>query len=235
MTFLSILRDNNDLQCEPSIQPDFFPDLNLDHIVDAITRRKQEYNLNPFFWSSLRDAQTIRYRQEVMQDLEHEPIMGGIKAFAESMSIVRRYLALAEKLDFEYHRKGWILEAALLYCDAVTALARHLAATPLRSRGLLAFRQYLERYVQSTAFQSLAIEGQQVKQALADVTYCVIIESGKFKVKRYEEEADYSLEVEKAFEKFKQSDAQSYLVQLPERAGMSHIEAKILEFVVRLT
>jgi len=235
MGFLSILcHKKDDLQFEPSTRPDFFPDLNLDQIVDAITRRKQEYNLNPFFWSSLRDAETIRYRQEVMQDLEHETIMGDIKAFAERMATVRRYLALAEKLDFDEHKKGWILEAALLYCDAVTALARHLADTSPRSRGLLAFREYLERYVQSTAFQSLTVEGQQVKRALAEVTYCAIIETGKFKVKWYEGELDYSLEVEKAFEKFKQSDAQSYLVQLPERAGMSHIEAKILEFVARL-
>jgi DNA mismatch repair protein MutS len=31
------------------------------------------------------------------------------------MSTVRRYLALAEKLDFDYHKKGWMLEAALVY------------------------------------------------------------------------------------------------------------------------
>ncbi len=80
MGFLSILcHKKDDLQFEPSTRPDFFPDLNLDRIVDAITRRKQEYNLNPFFWSSLRDAETIRYRQEVMQDLEHETIMGTSK------------------------------------------------------------------------------------------------------------------------------------------------------------
>jgi len=234
MALLSILGDNDGLQLETSTQPDCFPDLNLDQIVDAITRPKQEYNLKAFFWSSLRNAETIRYRQEVMRDLEHETFMGDIKAFAQRMTIVRRYLALVEKLDFNYHKKGWILEAALVYCDAVTALARHLADTPLKSRGLLAFREYLERYVRSTTFQSLATEGQQVKRALAEVTYCVIIESGKFKVKQYEGETDYSLEVEQAFEKFKQSDAQDYLVQLPERAGMSHIEAKILEFVARL-
>ena len=234
MALLSILRDKEELELETSTQPDYFSDLNLDQLVDTITRRKQEYNLKPFFWSSLRDAQTIRYRQEVMRDLEHETIMRDIKAFAERMTTVRRYLALVEKLDFEYHRKGWILDAVLVYCDAVTVLARDLADTVLKSRGLLAFREYLEGYIQSTAFQSLATEGQQVKRALAEVTYCVIIEIGKFKVKWYEEEADYSLEVEKVFEKFKQSDAEDYLVQLPERAGMSHIEAKILEFVARL-
>jgi DNA mismatch repair ATPase MutS len=234
MALLSVLRNNDDRPSDPVTQPDCFPDLHLDQIVDAMTRPRQEYNLKPLFWSPLRAAETIRYRQDVMRDLEQDTLMDHINVFAERMRTVRRYLALVEKLDVGYHRKGWILEAALVYCDAVTALARHLAATPLRSRGLMAFQAFLERYVQSTAFHSLTLEGQQVKRALAEVTYCLIIESGKFKVKRYEGEADYSREVEKTFEKFKQSDVQRYLVQFPERAGMSHIEAKILEFVARL-
>jgi DNA mismatch repair ATPase MutS len=234
MALLSVLRDNDDLPPEPAMQPDCFPDLHLDQIVDAMTRPRQEYNLKPLFWSPLRDPETIRYRQDVMRDLEQDPLQEQINVFAERMRTVRRYLALVEKLEVAYHRQGWILEAALVYSDAVLALARHLAATPLRSRGLLAFRHYLERYVRSMAFQTLNIEAQQVKQALAEITYCVRIEPGRFQVKRYEEEIDYSLEVEQTFAKFKQSDAQHYLVQLPERGGMSHIEAKILEFVARL-
>jgi len=234
MASLNILGDKNGLLGETTRQPDFFPDLNLDQIVEAIAKPRQEYNLQPFFWSPLRDTQTIRYRQEVFQDLENELIMKHIEVFADSMRVVRRYLALMEKLNFDYHKKGWFLEAALVYCDAVTILARHLVDTPLRSRGLSAFQEYLQRYIQSPAFQSLSADGQQAKRALGEIKYCVIIESGKFKVKQYEGEAEYTREVEKTFEKFKQSEAENYLVSLPERSGMSHIEAKSLEFVARL-
>ncbi len=234
VVFLSILYGRDDFQLETTSQPDFFSDLHLDQIVDAITKPKQEYDLKPFFWTPPGDAETVRYRQEVMRDLENERVMERVKAFSESMSMVRRYLELADKLDFEHHRKGWMLEATLVYCDAVVALAGHLADLPLRSRGFLALREYLQRYIHSAAFQSLATEAQQVREALSEVRYCVIIGSGKFKVKRYEGETDYSPEVEKTFAKFKQKDTQDYVVKLPERAGMSHIEAKILEFVARL-
>lgn len=234
MVFNSILGNTDGSPFETTRQPDSLPDLNLDYIIGALTTSRQEYNLKPFFWTPLRDVETIRYRQEIMQDLENETIMGGIKAFAGHMSLVRRYLAMVEKLDFDYHKKGWILEAAIVYCDAVTALVRHLADVPCRSRGLSAFREYLERYVQSPAFCSLTTESQQIKKDLAAVRYCVIVESGKFKVKRYEEEEEYSSEIEKTFEKFKQGGASHDPMKFPEQSGMSHIEAKILEFVARL-
>lgn len=234
MVSLSILHYHDGLQTEATSQPDFFPDLNLDQVVEAITKPGQEYNLQPFFWTPLRDAQAVRYRQEVFQDLEKAPILEAIKQFAEGMRVVRRYLAMMEQLNFADHRKGWLLEAALVYCDTVTTLARHLVDLPLRSNGLSAFREHLTTCIQSPAFRSLATDSQHVKNALAAIKYSVIIESGKFRVKRYEGEVDYSSEVEHVFSKFKQRDAQDYLVHLPERAGMSHIEAKILEFVARL-
>ncbi len=234
MTFLSILFSMDSVEDEIREQPQFFPDLNLDQIVDAIVAPKREYDLKPFFLMPLRNVDTISYRQEVMRDLENEFLLARVKEFAERMNTMRRYLAMIEKLDFDYHKKGWFLEAALVYCRAVIALAHDLESVDLESRGLLSFREYMERYIHSSAFQELAREVEQVKDALSEVTYCVIIHSGKFKVKRYEEETDYSLEIEKTFAKFKQGAAEDYLVRFPERTGMSHIEATILGFVARL-
>ncbi len=231
---VSILFDKDVSLAQAVAQPDCLHDLNLDQLIDAITGPKQEYDLTPFFYTPLRDPDTVRYRQEVMRDLENESLIEHIKAFSKGMSTVRRYLGMAEKLDFEYHRMGWTLEAALVYCDTVMAVSPHLATDSLRSRGLRAIREYVEQYVSSPSFQVLASEARQVKQALEEVQYSVIIEGGKFRVKRYEGEAEYGIEVEKTFEKFKQTDAQDYLKRIPERSGMSHIEAKILEFVVKL-
>jgi len=234
MNFRGILFSKDGIQDEAMQQPVFFSDLNLDQVIDAITAPKQEYNLKPFFYASNRDIETISYRQEVMRDLEDETLMTHIKTFAERMSTVRRYMAMAEKLDFDHHKKGWFLEAVLIYCNTVTILARDLGCVDLESRGLLAFREYVTNYVHSQEFQSLAANAKQVKKALSEVKYCVIIQSGKFKVKRYQRETDYSIDVEKIFEKFKQGAVEDYLVKIADRTGMSHIEAKILEFVIRL-
>jgi DNA mismatch repair ATPase MutS len=236
MTFHSILFKNTEerIKNETVGAPGFFRDLNLDQIIDAITAGKQEYHLKPFFYMPLHDVEAIRYRHEVMQDMEDEMLMVHIEAFAQKMIIVRRYLALVEKLDFNYHKKGWFLEAALVYCDAVTGLARDLSLADLKSRGFLAFQEYMTNYVHSRGFQSLLAEAQAVKGELSSVKYGLIIQSGKFSVRKYEGETDYTVAVEKIFEKFKQGAVEDYRVKLYEGSGMNHIEAKILEFVARL-
>lgn len=236
MTFRSILFETTEdsVKDESVEQPAFFADLNLAQVIDAITTRKKEYNLKPFFYTPLSDVETIGYRHQVMQDMEDASLMAQINTFAEKMIYIRRYLALVEKLDFHYHKRGWFLEAALVYCDAVTELARHLNQADLESRGLLALREYVTRYVQSPEFKSLMNDAHRVKGGLSNVKYSVIIQIGKFKVRRYEGETDYSVEVEKTFEKFKQGAVKDYRLDLDRRSGMNHIEAQILDFVARL-
>jgi DNA mismatch repair protein MutS len=234
MTFCSILSDKDNLQKETAKQPEFFPDLNLDQVIDAITARKQDYNLKPFFYDHLRDAATIYYRHEVMRDLESNELTTHIKAFAEKMVRVRRYLGMVEKLDFHHHKQGWFLESVLVYCEATNHLYHDLEQLDLKSRGLLAFREYVTAYTHSHPFQALQKEAQKVKSGLSNVKYSVIIQGGRFSVRKYEGETDYSVEVLQTFEKFKQGAANNYLSDLHEGSGMNHIEAKILEFVALL-
>ena len=51
MPFCSILYETDPLPQLPDRvpAPDFFVDLNLDQVVAAITARRDEYNLQPFF------------------------------------------------------------------------------------------------------------------------------------------------------------------------------------------
>ncbi|MCA2000696.1 MAG: DNA mismatch repair protein MutS [Chloroflexi bacterium] len=236
MTFHSILfrKPNNITKQETVEEPDFFPDLNLDQVINSITGGRQEYNLKPFFYAPLRDADDIAYRHEVMQDLENGNLLEKIQSFASKMTVVRRYLALVKKLDFNYHKKGWFLEAAEAYCEAVTELAHNLELADLKSRGFSAFREYVRSHIQSGRFTSLLVEAKKVKADLSTVKYCIIIKEGAVKVRRYEQETDYSVEVEKIFEKFKRGAVKDYRIQTYKGTGMNHIEAQILDFVAKL-
>lgn len=234
MTFHSILFDVDDIQKETLVEPDYFIDLNLNQVIDAIAERKKEYNLKPFFYTPLRRLETIMYRHDVMRDIEDENLRTYINAFAEKMIIMRRYLGLANRLDFRPHKQGWFLEAALVYCEAVVTFTESLRQADKQSKGFLGLQNYLINYVQSPAFQSLQKTAQDVKHELSQVQYSIVIQNDGFYVKKYENEIDYSIEVEKTFEKFKQGAVKSYLADIYSGAGMNHIEAKALEFVTLL-
>lgn len=237
MKFNSImfLKEDDRTRCEKALEPpDFFSDLNLDQVVDAITAGREQYDLKPFFNLPLSDIDTIVYRQEIARDLEDKALLERIKSFAQEMTTVRRYLAMIEKLDDKYHQQGWYLEAAIVYGAALKRLSQYLLQAPLNSRGLKHFREYLASYVGCDDFAGLLGEAQKLKTDLAAIQYCIIALPGKVRVRHCEQEIDYSLEVEKTFAKFKQGAVKSYLTKLSSPAGMNHIEAAILDRVAQL-
>jgi DNA mismatch repair protein MutS len=236
MDFYSILfeKAEDGINKETPEAPAFFVDLNLDQIIDAITTGKEEYHLKPFFYTSLKDAGAIKYRQEVMQDLENEILFEHIKSFAEKMREMRRYLVLSDKLYYKYHKEGWLLEALKIYCEAVDCLLNDLDLANLKSPGLLAFREYLTNYAASGRFTSLTAETKSLKADLADVKYCLTIKGNRIKVRKYESEIDYSADVEKTFERFKQGAVKDYRAKFPMDSGMNHVEAGILDLVAKL-
>jgi DNA mismatch repair protein MutS len=214
--------------------PVFFVDLNLDQIVDAVTAGRQEYNLKPFFYRSLHDIDAIRYRQEIFRDLENEILFEHVKSFAQKMRAMREHLAKADKLYYKYQKERWFLEAAGIYCDAVNGLAHDLTPVDLTSRGFLAFREYVVSYAESNRFASLLADTKKLIADLAAVKYCLHIKGNRIQVRHDESESDYSAEVEKTFEKFKQGAVKDYRVAFSTRPDMNHVEAKILDFVAQL-
>ena len=222
------------LTSESPKAPAFFGDLNLDQVVNAITAGKEEYNLEPFFYTPLSSLEAIEYRHEIMRDLENEVIFGHIKSFECNMRAMREQLTQAEKLHYGSQKKRWFLEAVEMYCQAITGLAMDLSCADIRSRGLSLFRDYLRSYVDSDRFIALLSETKKLLFDLSTVKYSICIDRRSVKVSRYDNEPDYSAEVEQAFEKFKQDGVKDYTVEFLELPSMNHVEAKILDLVSEL-
>jgi hypothetical protein len=219
---------------ETSHPPGFFRDLNLDQIVDGITVSKAGYDLKPFFYTPLGDINAIAYRHEVFQDLGAARLLESVRSFASKMGTMREHLTTVGKLYYEYQKRRCFLDALETYCEAVSSFAQELAPISLRSRGFTGFRSYVQKYVESEPFRLLALEVQKLNTDLSSITYTVNVRLGGFTVRRYEDQADYSTEVQATFAKFKQGAVKDYKVDFENRLPMNHIEAKILEFVVRL-
>ena len=214
--------------------PAFFAALNLDQIVDTIVAGRDEYNLKPFFDGPLQSVEAIYYRHEAMRDLERDSLHDRVNAFAAKMREVRAHLVRVQKTHYKEQQQAWFLDAVELYCESVAAFAADLAAAELRSRGFIGFRNYLTGHVRSSPFTSLFATMKRLKADLAKVEYCVLIRGSGFTVGKYAGETDYSDEVERSFDKFKQGAVRDYRVKFSAGADMNHVEAKILEFVGKL-
>jgi len=236
MTFNSILfeKTEDSTKKESLEAPDFFVDLNLDQVIDTITAGKQEYNLKPFFYTSPSDIDTIKYRHEIMRDLEIKILFENIRTFAQEMRTMRQHFALVEKLHYKYHKEGWFLETIDIYCEAVHHLVHDLTLADLKSRGFLAFREYVTNYAESDHFTSLLAETKKLKADLSAVKYCLLIKDNSIRVCKYESGIDYSSDVEQTFERFKQGAVKDYRVKFPTGPEMNHVEERILDRVARL-
>jgi DNA mismatch repair ATPase MutS len=218
---------------EPT-EPDFFADLNLDQVVASITAGREQYELEPFFHAPLHEVGAVRYRHEILRDLEKPEVRESITAFAAAMELMGRHLEQADKLHHALQQQAWFVDAVEIYCRAVRALAGELAERDVTSRGLAGLRDYLAGYVASEPVTALAAETQAIKEALAEVRYAIRINGAKVTVSRFEGETDYGAEVEATFAKFKQGAVKSYVVKLPEHAEMDHIETQIVDRVAQL-
>lgn len=236
LPFRSILFERPESHSEPDEQdePTFFSDLNLDQVLESITAGREEYKLKPFFYKKLGGVDTVNYRHESFRDLEDETLFEAVTSFAQRMREMREYLALAAKLHYKYEKEGWFLDAVGVYCEAVNCLSRDLATADVTSRGFLALRDYLSGYVESPAFASLSTETTKLSEDLSNIRYCLHIKGSRIWVRKYDSEADYSVEVLRIFDKFNQGAVNDYRVGFRESTSMNHVEAAILDLVARL-
>jgi len=229
MTFHSILFKNKTTLATG--EPACFMDLNLDQVINAIVAGKEEYNLKPFFYTALKDKDAIIYRQAIMHDIENPVLFNDIETFAKNMRDMRTGISIANKSSYKYEKERLFLDAVETYFDTVTSLENNLSLVALQSEGLLSFSQYLKEYIQSEGFASLLSETKKLLKSLSTIKYGILTKELTVQVRPYNEEADYTAEVEQTFEKFKQNPVKDYRTKYENQPGMNHVEAAILNGV----
>jgi hypothetical protein len=218
-------------RCEP---PDFFRDLCLPEVIEAITAGFKEYSLATFYYVGLTDIDGITYRQEVMRDLEETVLMESLGEFSDQMRTMREVLDTAQKLFYKRAAKRRFLAGAGIYRDAVVHLLHKLSAFDLKSRGLIAFRSYLTSYIASASFQGLRAEAVAIETNLSNIQFSLLIDGDAVTVLRFNDESDYSAIVEATFEKFRRDINNIRHLKLPRPGEMNHVDAQVLDRVALL-
>ena len=235
-SFRSILYRDEDARHEPAgtHEPDCFPDLNLDQIVQNLTAGRDFYDLRPYCHLPLSDVDAIAYRHEVFRDLDRREVRQAVSTFADRMRRMRDRLAREAELHHRYQKQRWLLAAISEYCRAVRELGAGLSAAGPASRGFRGLHDYLGAYLESAAFRTLRSRVVELETGLDNVRYRLQIRDTRVAVSQFREEDDYSAEVLATFEKFKQAEADEYRFDLPSYLHATSVEAEILERVALL-
>ena len=232
-SFRSILFDHDE-SLDHLTEPACFADLHLDQILASLTAGREEYALAPLFYQPLHDAEAVRYRHDVLHDLEHESVLKAVHEFAKGMQSMREHLALMTKVHHVRQQQRWFLDAVGVYCVAVRALAQRLDELELHSRGFAGLHDYLTSYARGGEFTSLAEETRLRQDELSKIVYAVHIRGNHVRVSTFEDEPDMSAEVERTFAKFKRGAVEDYAVRFSEYVDMNQVEGRILDLVAKL-
>lgn len=220
--------------------PPYLGDLGLDLVLGPLLHANADYGLERYLYDALQDTTVIRYRQEVMGELEDPEYRRMLTAFSKevfflgrSMEAIRKRLHAEEERSRGHLERGRMLEYAERYCGAIDALRRGLAERGARSAGMQGLLQYLEGYMDSEEYQGLLSEVSALRAAFSAVEYSMLIRSGTIRVRRYEGEKDYSKQILATFEKFRQGDVKDYRHTHTEEPVADHVEEAVLHLVSR--
>ena len=246
--FYSVLYPTEESAKKPRNQkaPDCFADLQLDRILKAVLPDYLDFHLEEFFYTPAPDPETVRYRQEVLRELEDgekraaiEDILRRIPATRSILEEVRpRLLAsgmlTGEKLSGNYLEMGRFLDALVVYLDAVNDLNASLHKLDLRSAGLRGFAEYLSGYCASEKLRGMTAWRQRVRENITRIRFNMLVKSGSVRVNPYGGEQDYAERITELFSRFRQEGGRSFLLPIDEKPKSEKIENQVLRMVSKL-
>ena len=85
MEFKSILYQTGYQEKPVPVEPEYFKNLNLDQLINAITLDKEDYDLKAFFYSPLKQMENIHFRQAIASDLDDDDFFKSNADFSEKI------------------------------------------------------------------------------------------------------------------------------------------------------
>ncbi|WP_412066433.1 MutS-related protein [Rhizobium sp. SYY.PMSO] len=215
-------------------QPECFHDLNLDQIAAAMMAGRERFKLEDFIWAGPLPGDTIRYRQEVVKDLQNADVLAIVRAFGAGMKELREKLELVEKLRYQQQKNAWFLKAASLYRSVLIELDAALRPLSLKSDGLIAVHGFLAEHISSDQFRMLSNEIDHAAAGLESIRYVFQVKDASVSVFRFDAEEDYGVEIARVFQRFRTGNVDRPKFEIPDFVEMDHVEANILEGVRQL-
>jgi len=209
-------------------------DLNLDAVVAALVRGREEYDLGPLYESPPTATATVRYRQDAVRDLEDPVLRSACLAFAAGMRQSRVAFATAERRTHLLQRARIQLDAVRAYARSVAEFAAALGPLSLRSSGWQRLRAYLRAYVTSPRFRSWRAEADAIDGAIAEILFLVHLKGRRVTIATHRGEVDWGAEIERTFQRFERSEGKDRRFRWSEGPDLDPVEEQIVNRVAVL-
>ncbi|MDE6167361.1 MAG: hypothetical protein K2G28_02765, partial [Acetatifactor sp.] len=189
MEFVSILDMEESPEKEKPRQS-FLLDLNLYQIFEKINLYWGE-NLTSMYCYLPAGPLCEDYRREVYADIRQEALYSILCGLLDQMKDRREIFTKKSEVTLELQKQVWHLQETACYCGAFRRLARELEALPLKSKGMLAFRTYLQNYVDSGRFRDMEERSARLLEKMAGFRMKLIYENDRITVLAEETQGNY--------------------------------------------
>lgn len=213
---------------------DFLRDFNILQMINSIEEANPHCSLRDMYSTPLRSLTDIRYRHAVWQDIEQEVTRNAVYSFSQKINAMQEELRHSEKIFNEYQKQNCFLDAVRMYCDGIDTFSQTLAKSPITSKGLNDFKEYLHGYIQSDDFIRLRSDADALFAGLHDISYDLRIRDNSVQVRGHQEDTDFSTEIETFFARFRQEEVKDYRKKYVWKDTMNSVEAAILDRVAKL-
>lgn len=187
MDVLSIL-NRDPINSREFISSEFFTDLNLNQIIDRISRVWGK-NVKPFYQYFPQSPEAVQYRRDVYADIEkmYEPMLTVYEAFEKC-----RMIADERARSIQPARQVMLFSNEIaLYCDAVRLLEHVLATQICTSEGLRKLSAAISEYTQNDHFTELQKQADYVRRELTGTRMTLTYENKRIVLALEEREGTY--------------------------------------------
>ena len=221
---------------EGATEPEYFRDLNLDRIAEAVAKAGEEPGLISCFRLPSRDVRLIGFRHEIFRNLEEPRVRKAAERFTAANARIRRRLELVGRMKHPPQANRWFLDLVLEHAAVVTALAEELEEAGVTAPGLKALRDDMAAYARRDSFTRLRDQARDLRDRLEKTRYDLFLKGDKVTLARHDPEArfDYIERVLATFERFRTGTEEGPSPVRPPEPGLDRVEAGVLDLVVEL-
>lgn len=189
MEFTSILDLKESVYKEKRL-PAFYQDLNLDQVIERI-RLDWGDEVSSFYYYFPADGDCEDYRREVFSDVKTGNLYDILCGFTGMMKQRREACAWKGEVKETLQKSVWHLREVGCYCDAFGQLMEKIGKLSLKSRGMLAFREYLGRYLSGAFYVKMQSQAAGLLKNMEDFRLVLTYENDRIAISQGEVEGSY--------------------------------------------